>query len=619
MEKGGRLKAIYFTILMGIAIAVLLLIDIYNFLLFHSLIEIFSVLVSFTIFIIAFNSRKYIKNNFFIFIGTGYLFVGMIDLLHTLAYKGMGVFPGYGTNLTVQLWISARYLESFMLFFGLIFISYYRNTDYKKIFSVFLIVSSIILISIFYIPIFPVTYLEGSGLTSFKIYSEYLISIILFFTLIYIYKNKDLFTRYVFILIFFSVLLTIFSEIAFTMYVGVYGHINMIGHIFKLVSFILIYESLVVTGIRKPFSTLFKDIKDKEKKLEKELKNTRRKEKRIERLKKEYEIIFNNTQDAMFLVKVDGEDFTFLKMNAAYERLSGLDNSEIEGKSPEDVLDEEDAEEVKKRYRECYYKREPISYDIKLNLPAGGKYWDTKLTPVIVDDEVKLIVGAARDITEEKEAKEREEFLHTLLRHDIRNKVQVVHGYLQLLEEDESLSDKSREFLEKALKGNKEGIELMQKLRLMLKAKEEKKEVVDLISTVEEAVNASKSVVKNKSMEINLECLEEVEVLGGPLLEQVFTNLIENSAFHSKGDEIRISCEINEQEVVCIIEDDGIGIPDKIKDEIFERGFTTDKDGGSGLGMFLVKMLLNSYDGSIEVKDSELGGARFDVHLKRAG
>ncbi len=53
------------------------------------------------------------------------------------------------------------------------------------------------------------------------------------------------------------------------------------------------------------------------------------------------------------------------------------------------------------------------------------------------------------------------------------------------------------------------------------------------------------------------------------------------------------------------------------KGRVLDKGYTTDEERGSGLGMFLVKTLLEFTEGSIEVKDSELGGARFDVHLEK--
>lgn len=80
----------------------------YNYLLFHSLAEIFSIFVACGIFVVAWNSRRFMDNNYLLFLGIAYLFIGGLDLAHTLAYKGMGIFSGYDANLPTQLWISDR-------------------------------------------------------------------------------------------------------------------------------------------------------------------------------------------------------------------------------------------------------------------------------------------------------------------------------------------------------------------------------------------------------------------------------------------------------------------------------------------------------------------------------
>ena len=77
----------------------LYLTSLYNYLLFHSLAEIFSIVVACGIFMVAWNSRRFLDNNYLLLLGIAYLFVGGLDLIHTLTYKGMGIFQGYGTNL----------------------------------------------------------------------------------------------------------------------------------------------------------------------------------------------------------------------------------------------------------------------------------------------------------------------------------------------------------------------------------------------------------------------------------------------------------------------------------------------------------------------------------------
>ena len=87
----------------------------HSYLLFHGLAEIFSIVVAFSIFILAWNSCHFVKTSYILFIGIAYLFVGGLDLTHTLAYKGMGIFSGDEANLATQLWIVGRYVESISL------------------------------------------------------------------------------------------------------------------------------------------------------------------------------------------------------------------------------------------------------------------------------------------------------------------------------------------------------------------------------------------------------------------------------------------------------------------------------------------------------------------------
>ncbi|MFW6196984.1 MAG: ATP-binding protein [Thermoplasmatota archaeon] len=100
-------------------------------------------------------------------------------------------------------------------------------------------------------------------------------------------------------------------------------------------------------------------------------------------------------------------------------------------------------------------------------------------------------------------------------------------------------------------------------------------------------------------------------------MDELVSNLIENSIKHSGCNRIRIEVTPREDEYIVTVKDDGKGIPDEAKEKIFERGFKEGENAGSGLGMYLVKEIVESYGGSVEVKDSELGGARFDVHLQR--
>ena len=96
----------------GLILLGLYLTSLYSYLLFHSFAEMFSIVVACGMFMLAWNSRRFLDNTYLLFLGIAYLFIGGMDLIHTLAYKGMGVFQGYGTNLATQLWIASRFVES---------------------------------------------------------------------------------------------------------------------------------------------------------------------------------------------------------------------------------------------------------------------------------------------------------------------------------------------------------------------------------------------------------------------------------------------------------------------------------------------------------------------------
>src|SRR4030042_781546 len=87
----------------------------YSFLLFHGIAELFAIVIACLFFVFAWNTRNLSNNGYFTFLGIAYLFVAIIEFLHTLAYKGMPIFRGYDADLPTQLWIAARYIESLSL------------------------------------------------------------------------------------------------------------------------------------------------------------------------------------------------------------------------------------------------------------------------------------------------------------------------------------------------------------------------------------------------------------------------------------------------------------------------------------------------------------------------
>ncbi len=136
-------------------------------------------------------------------------------------------------------------------------------------------------------------------------------------------------------------------------------------------------------------------------------------ERALAELTQEYDLVFTNTQDAIFLLSVDQESteaevvFRFLRLNTTHEELTGFTTRQVRGKTPVEVLGEELGAVVCSNYRRCYDSRQMVIYDEVLDLPAGRRTWRTRLSPVLdaAAGRVVQIIGTARDITLEQQLK----------------------------------------------------------------------------------------------------------------------------------------------------------------------------------------------------------------------
>ncbi len=372
----------------GVLLLGLYLTSLYNYLLFHSLAEMFSIVIAFSIFAFAWNCRKIIDNNYLIFLGIAYLFVGFIDIIHTLAYAGMGIFRGFDANLPTQLWIIARYLESISLLLAC-FILNKKKIKFNLVLLGNTIIVSLSLLLIFYWKIFPSCFIEGSGLTPFKKISEYIISLILAASLFFLLRKKEKFDRKVLQWLVISILLTIVSELAFTFYISVYGLSNLIGHIFKILSFYFIYQAIIVTGLTKPQELLFKNLQESEEKLSYVLLATN-------------DGIWDNNFESGKLYKSD-----------RYYEMLGYNPGEITitPKVFEELLHPEDKKNFLQRSQECIEgKTKDYSAEFRLKTRSGKWKWILGRGKVVSRDSTGKAIrflGTHVDISQQKEAEEK--------------------------------------------------------------------------------------------------------------------------------------------------------------------------------------------------------------------
>lgn len=246
-----------------------------SYLLFHTTAEIFSSIIAFCLFIISWNTRKFSENQFILFLGLAFLSVGIIDIVHALAYKGMNILPVDGANAATQLWIGARGIEAASLLIAPFYFT--RPLKYNCAIAGYFLVTVLLFLSIFYLDAFPDCYREASGLTPFKKGAEYGIVLTLSLALFYLSWRRKHLPQNMYVLLCAVILVTLLSELTFTFYVGVYDFFNQMGHLLKLLAFILIYRATVEITLSRPVENMFSQLKqsrDTQEKLVGELQDT---------------------------------------------------------------------------------------------------------------------------------------------------------------------------------------------------------------------------------------------------------------------------------------------------------------------------------------------------------
>ncbi|WP_263840929.1 PAS domain-containing protein [Salinibacter sp.] len=130
-----------------------------------------------------------------------------------------------------------------------------------------------------------------------------------------------------------------------------------------------------------------------------------------ERRLRQAEVLFQNAQDAFFLLDVreeGGENtFAYRRVNPVYEKKFGHSEEEIRGRSPRDVFGEELGQFLEGRCRTCARRGEPVEHEETIPLSGKPTYWFTRIAPVFVEGEVQQIVGHATEITDRKRRKKR--------------------------------------------------------------------------------------------------------------------------------------------------------------------------------------------------------------------
>lgn len=227
-----------------------------NFLLFHTLVELFAITIAIISAIVAWHTYALAKNQFLLLLGCGYCLIAGLDLAHMLSFQGMPFIIHNTGSTSLQFTSSAKLIEAALLFIA----PFYLTLGFRPL-NLVLLLSAIMLFLCWSIiqGWWPTLYVEFEGLTSFKIIFDYVAITLLLAALLSFWRVRHEIAMNNFILINSSIVLTILSSYAMTLYSD-FGDATIIaGHILKLLSYWAIYAVLIESSLRQPFLNLARD------------------------------------------------------------------------------------------------------------------------------------------------------------------------------------------------------------------------------------------------------------------------------------------------------------------------------------------------------------------------
>ncbi len=243
-----------------------------NYLLIHTLIEFFCIVLVTAVFLVGWKTRHLVCNQFFTILAAGFLTSGMVDLLHTLAYKGLQIIPVESADESAQLWLIARTFAALAFLLASFSLGRQDYTTDKGWLLGFLLFGLSALTLVWPLDVFPTCFVEGEGPTPFNLGFEYALIALLCLAAVVTWRRRKFLNHHLVTILILAISVNILSELIFTLYVNVYGGANFLGHYLKLGSIVLVNYALTEGTIRSPFETIFREMGQSYDELDLELK-----------------------------------------------------------------------------------------------------------------------------------------------------------------------------------------------------------------------------------------------------------------------------------------------------------------------------------------------------------
>jgi diguanylate cyclase (GGDEF)-like protein/PAS domain S-box-containing protein len=226
----------------------------------HCLSETFAIAISFMVFGVAWNAYSPERPSNILILACGFLAVGLLDFAHMLSFPGM---PDFVTPADVEkginFWLAARFAAASAILTVALrpWQSWSNPASRHRVLLLCLGFAALALwLGLFHQALLPRTFIQGKGLTAFKIGAEFLIILLLLVSAVRFYLKARHPQSYDAVSLFAASVTNILSELCFTLYSDATDIFNLLGHAYKIVAYVFIYRAIFVSSVRYPFLRL---------------------------------------------------------------------------------------------------------------------------------------------------------------------------------------------------------------------------------------------------------------------------------------------------------------------------------------------------------------------------
>ncbi|WP_161598282.1 MASE3 domain-containing protein [Pseudodesulfovibrio senegalensis] len=598
------------TVLCGLVIlGVLLVMSRSNYLFFHCLAQTISIAVAWAVFVVSWNSRRVVQNNYMLFLGIGFLFCSSLDFLHTLAFTGMGVFPNHGPNLHSSLWLGARFIQTGALLIAPVFVR--RSLNAYGAFACFALVTAALAGAIF-TGVFPVCWVEGYGPTHFRTFSEYAIAAGMLAAAFKLYTERDQFSTTVLRMLMAYILFTAVQEVCFAQGGVAGGPFMLAGHLLKILAVYCLYEAMIVTGIARPQEVLYWRLKQSEEALRKS--------------RERFKTVADFTFDWEYWLDENGQ---CVWVSPSAKRVTGYDAHDFY-KDPDlftKIMHPDDRDTPLVCAQDTNGEEPPCTRTFRIIRKDGTLCWIGHVCQPVYDSSGKWRGrrGSNRDITELCKAEALRKDVERIARHDLKSPLSGIISAVGVLQDAATIPEQQRMLLQKMESEARNTLNMVDMSLTLLKIEENRYEPdagpQDAIKIIRAVLDDLAPTMRTKSVRAEVVVDPEPDdtiFMGEELLcRSLLGNLIKNAVEASPENHV-VSINIAGPLSTCTVTICNMGeVPEPMRDRFFHKYSTHGKRKGMGLGTYSARLLARVQGGDVVLNTSEPGRTMVTVTLPR--